>query len=486
MPTRADILAASKNKRVSRGELRGVLAMVIPMVITLCSRLVMDIADFKMIGYLGDQASAAQGAILPAQVTLWTFIVLGFGTVLIVSTFVSQSLGRKRLRETSAYAWQGFYIGLAYGLLGLALDPFLPAIFAWMGHDAEIQRLEVIYASVSLLTIAPTIASEALAAFFNGIHRPKVSMWSAVESNLINIGASAVLIFGLWGAPKLGLAGAAWGTLIGTVYRLARLLITFTSQATHAEFCSRSTYGFDWPKMRAILRVGLPSGSQAFSDVFVWTLFTGKLIGGRFPAEALVASNVAFQYMRISFMPAFGLGSALSALVGKAVGQQDTALAMRYARICVAVLLSYLAPLSVVYFVFRSELIAWFNASPEVVAIGSSIMICAVIFQLFDGLLIAYHSALKGAGDTFWPAVLFAVSHWAIVIGGGTLVATLRPEWGCLGPWYAATTLLIFLGLAMWWRWRSLAWQKIDIFKHERTEEATPEMPLEKPEPVCP
>ena len=474
MPTPADRPTATPSRRVRTGELRGVLAMVIPMVITVCSRMVMDICDFKMIGYLGDQASAAQGAILPAQVTLWTFIVLGFGTVLIIGTFVSQSLGRQRLREASAYTWQGFYIAVAYGLLGLGLYPLLPMIFALMGHSQPIQHLEVVYARVAVLTIAPTIAAEAIAAFFNGIHRPKVAMWSAVESNVINIGASAILIFGLWGAPRLGIAGAAWGTLIGTVYRVVRLLAAFTSRRVDAEFGSRRTLRPDWLKLRAIARVGLPSGAQAFSDVLVWTLFTSILVGRFFGSDALVASNVAFQYMRISFMPAFGIGSALSALVGRAIGQNDNPLAMRYANICVGVLMAYLIPLSLIYLSFRSHLIAWFNTAPVIVGIGSSIMICAVVFQLFDGLLIAYHSALRGAGDTFWPAVMFAASHWLIVIGGGVLVALLRPDWGCLGPWWAATSLLIFLGLAMSWRWHGRRWQRIDIFSHERTIDPLP------------
>jgi len=450
--------------------MRGVVAMVVPVVITLCSRLMMDIADFKMIGYLPN-GTAAQAAILPAQVTLWTFIVLGFGTVLIVSTFVSQSLGRGRLRETSAYAWHGIYIGMAYGVLGLGLYPFLSTIFSWMKHGPEVHALEMAYATVSLLSIGVTIAAESLASFFNGIHRPKVSMWSAVESNLINIAASAILVFGLLGAPQLGIAGAAWGTLIGTIYRMARLLISFTSATMDMEFGSRSSYRWDWSKARSIVRVGLPSGMQAFSDVFVWTLFTSILIGRFFGPDALVASNVAFQYMRISFMPAFGIGAALSALVGKAIGQQDTALALRYARICVLSLLGYLAPLSVAYYVFRAELIGWFNDAPVIVSIGSSIMICAVMFQLFDGLMIAYHGALKGAGDTFWTSVVIAISHWSIVVGGGTLVAVLKPEWGCVGPWWAATALLIFLGGAMWWRWKSLAWMSIDIFSHERVVE---------------
>ena len=102
-------------------------------------------------------------------------------------------------------------------------------------------------------------------------------------------------------------------------------------------------------------------------------------------------------------------------------------------------------------------------------------MICAAIFQVFDGLGIAYNSALRGAGDTLWPAMFSSISHWSIVVGGGYVVAVLKPEWGSLGPWTAGTVLLILLSLALWWRWHSRAWQKIDIFKHEAPRDPDPQ-----------
>ena len=441
------------------------ISMSVPIVITTCSRMVMDVADFKMISYLGDHA---QGAMMPAQITMWAFIVLGFGTICMVGTFVSQSLGRERYSDTSAYTWQGIYMAFFYGGFALFLFPVLPVVFSWIGHSPEIQALELCYARVGLLTIGLTIASEALASFFYGVHRPKVTMWSAIEANVINVAASLCLIFGLLGLPAFGIAGAAWGTLVGVTYRFVRLLAVFLSPAYAEQYRTRQTWRLDAGKIRAIIRVGLPQGLQWTSDVLVWMLFVNILVGRLFGDVHLIASNVAWQYLRISFMPAIGVGIALSALVGKAVGQGDQDLAIRVTRICVSILVVYMALLSLVYLVFRGSLIGWFNQTPEVVRIASAVMICAVIFQVFDGLSIAYNSALRGAGDTFWPAALFVVSHWLIVVGGGWLVATLRPQWGSIGPWAAATFLIVFLGFALWWRWHSRAWRRIDIFKHEK------------------
>lgn len=454
-------------------EFRGVVRMCVPIVITICSRMVMDLADFKMVSYLGQ---AAQGAILPAQVVVWTFIVLGFSTVSVVNTFVAQCLGRGRPGDTGAYAWQGIYLGFVFALGGLILRPFLPALFALLGHAPDVQALELAYAEVTILSVGPTIGAEALASFFNGIHRPKVPMWTALSSNVINIVASLPLIFGWWFFPKLGIAGAAWGTLIAVTYRFSRMLWIFLSPAYDAEFRTREGWRPDLSRFGAILRVGMPQGLQSFSDVFVWGVFITILVGRKFGGADLVATNIAWQFMRIAFMPGFGMGIALASLVGKAIGQQDNERALRETRLTAGIMLAYMTGLALVYLFFRQSLIGWWMSEPddEVVRIGSAIMVCAVIFQVFDGLGIIYQFALRGAGDTFWPALVSCAAHWTFVVGGGFLATTLRPQWRSLGPWCAATALLVFLGMFLWWRWRSRAWEKIDIFRHERGRAGAP------------
>ena len=451
-----------------RDELGKVIRMAVPMVITTCSRMVMDIADFKMVGLMGESANAAQGAILPAQVTLWSFIIFGFGTIVVINTFVSQSFGRDRLHDTSAYTWQAVYLGLLYGVIGFAFYPYIDEVFAFIGHGPAIRTLEIEYTRAALFTVAPTIVGEAFASFFNGVHRPKVTMWSAVESNAINIFCSAALIFGWFGLPAMGIVGAAWGTVIGVTYRVIRLALVFLSKRYDAEYGTRRTYGLDLGKMRSIIRVGAPQGLQFLGDVTVWAVFINFLIGRRYSNVDLIASNTAWQFMRISFMPAIGIGIALSALVGKAIGQRDNELANRLTYVTFVMMIAYMAVMSTIYLLWRHDLISYFNQTPAVIRVGGAIMICAVIFQVFDGIGIIFNSALRGAGDTFWPAMLYVCSHWLICIGGGWLLGTLRPDWGVLAPWTAATILLIFVGLALWWRWHSRAWQKIDIFRHER------------------
>lgn len=443
------------------------------MVVATCCRMMMDVTDFWMISRTGDEDALA--AILPAQMVIWSYVVIGMGTVSIVNTLASQALGRGRLRDCSGYAWQVLYISGAFWVLGVLLWPALRTLFALAGHSPEIQALEWQYAQVTVWTVGTTIAAAGLGQYFAGIHHPRITMWCAVEGIAINAVVSYVLIFGEFGFAPMGIVGAAWGTVAGTGYRAVRLTLTLWAPSIHQRFGSRQTWRFDWRKTVNIFRFGGPTGMQWCSDVTVWAIFTAVLVGRYFGPVHQIATNSAWQYLRISFMPCIGLGMALSAMVGRSIGEGDPQRAVRLTRISALLMLGYMSMMSLLYLIGRRELIAFFNDRPEVVEIGAMVMICAAVFQIFDALGITYYSALRGAGDTFVPAVMFVVTHWVIVIGGGFLVASAFPQLGSVGPWMAASVLIIFTGLYLWWRWRRRGWLKIDVFKHDQTTTEVPE-----------
>ena len=116
-----------QQRRQRRAELRNVIAMAVPVVITTSSRAMMDVADYIMITQL--HSDEAQAAILPAQLVMWVYIILGMGIVSLVNTFASQSLGRKQYHDCSAYAWQVIYIA-ALVILTEKIDHLRPLFVA--------------------------------------------------------------------------------------------------------------------------------------------------------------------------------------------------------------------------------------------------------------------------------------------------------------------------------------------------------------------
>jgi len=446
----------------TKGEISAVIAMAIPGVLMHSSRALMDVADYVLVKWLN--SPDAQAAILPAQMMLWCYMVLPMGVVSMVNTFAAQSLGRKEYRECSAYAWQTILPAVLFGLLAVGIAPALPWLIGRVGHAPAVRAMELAYARIAVLTVFPTIASTGLAAFFTGIHKPWVATWSVVEANILNVLISMVLMFGYFGVEPMGIAGAAWGTFIALCYRTLRLVAALLTHSIDEQFDSRRTWRPSWSRLKGLVRVGTPYGLLWLCDCVVWTIFVTVLIGRMFGTADLIATNTAWQYMRLSFLPTIGFGQALTALVGKSIGAGYPQRAIRETRLTIVLTLCYMGLLSFVYGLAGGWLVSFFSSDPIVLKIGADIMICVAAFQLFDALGITYMAALRGAGDTAIPAAVLFVGNWTIIIGGGWLAAIWFPELGSLGPWIAASGLIAIAGGFLWWRWNSRTWMRINIF----------------------
>ncbi len=443
----------------SRSGVREILHLAVPIIASMASATVMGFVDTWMVAMVG---TAEVAAAMPAGVIAYTLTALPLGITQCVNTFAAQALGRGSPGEGAAFTWQGIYLSLVVGIACFALWPVAPWFFSLFGHDPDIVVLEVIYFQIRLWGIGLSVAIGALSGFFYGIHRPKVPLVAMVVANIANVILNYILIFGRFGAPALGLAGAALATVLGFALQTALLFGEFLSQPCHREFVTRTVWQPAWLRMRQLLRIGGPAGLHAAIDVLSWGVLIILLVG-RFGTEQLAASNIAIQYMTISFMPAFGLAQALTALVGRYIGEGRSDLAVR--RVYEALFLStcYMVLMSVLYAVFRGPLIAFFNTDPHVIQVGSAILLCAAAFEIFDGMGIVFAGALRGAGDTHWVAgitITLSLCVFAPLSLGSVAFTNLES----LGPWLAGTVNVILLGLALWWRFAQGKWRDIDIF----------------------
>jgi MATE family multidrug resistance protein len=152
--------------------------------------------------------------------------------------------------------------------------------------------------------------------------------------------------------------------------------------------------------------------------------------------------------------------------VGKSIGEGRKDVAIKQTGVCLRVALIYMGLVGFCFFIFRSNLMAfWAPDDKEVVRIGTNIFIFAAIFQIFDAILITYYDALCGAGDTLWLAIVEACGA-AIIMGlGGLCMLKFFPELGAVGPWMAVTFKIMVVAAANRWRFKSNKWMQIDLFK---------------------
>ena len=438
------------------------LKLSTPVILSTVSFTIMQFVDRFMVSRLGTDALAA---VLPAIFVGMLPSGFALGAMTSLNTFVSQSFGRGERAACSSYFWQMVYMGLLYCLVTAAiLWPAAPLIFRIMGQPAGVAEMEVIYFRIMLYAHIAAVVNWASNQFFMGIHRPVVTMLSALCGQAVNITANYVLIFGGFGLPAMGIAGAGWGTLVGISVSSLINLAVFLSRPMNRAFGSRETLSPDLTKMRELLAVGLPAGVGLVVNVALWGIMLSALVG-RFGKEALAATNAVLSYTSLSAMPIVGIAAALTAAVGKAIGAGRKDLAIRQTRLCLKIGLAYMGFVGVCFFFLRDLLMAFWSQDPDVIATGSQILILAALYQVFHAARIIYIGALRGAGDTMWPAAVAGIGLIAIVGFGGVLIARLVPSLGAMGPWMAATISIIAVGLATGWRFTHGRWMTIDLFK---------------------
>ncbi len=438
------------------------LKLSTPMIIATISFTIMQFVDRFMVSCLGTVALAA---ILPAGFV--SFVPGGFaiGAITSLNTFVSQSLGRGDKRGCSNYFWQSVYMGLVYFLLVvLTMWPTAPWIFKTMGHPPAVVEMEVIYLRIMLYAHIMAVINWSSGQFFMGIHRPVITMCTSLCGQVVNVAANYVLIFGKFGFPKMGIAGAGWGTFIGIGTAAVINMAVYLGGNINANFKSRSTLHIDFGKMYDLLKVGLPAGWGLMINVAFWGVILFGLVG-KFGTEALAATGAVLSYTSLSIMPVVGMSTALTAAVGKTIGQGQKKTAIKQTRVCLKVALIYMAVVGTCFFVFRYSLMAFLSSDEKVVEVGVKILVLAAFYQAFHATRSIYSGSLRGAGDTVWLAGVSTVGAILILGLGGWLIARFFPSLGALGPWSAATLSIITVGLANRWRFKSKRWMDIDLFK---------------------
>jgi len=438
------------------------LSIAAPTVAQMASYTVLQFTDTYMLARVGPVQATAAGN---SGMFSFAFIGFGVGLLTLVNTLVSQSYGRRDFQQCGRYLWQGIWFSFLLAVAVLATIPFARLPFLWSGHEPELVRLEAIFFSIAVLGTFMKLAAHTMGQFLLATDRPGLVLVAAIIGVGTNVFTAWVLIFGEFGIPAMGVAGAAWGTNIAlTVEMLILAAFTFGPKL------ARTYNAFDWRlrmrEMATLLRIGFPSGAQFVADILAWTLFMMTVMGA-FGTAAMAANTFAFRFWVVSFMPAFGIATAVTALVGRYIGMGKPDVAERRAHLGFVISSIYMLSCGVFFFVARHSLMRLFTDDPEIIRIGATVLIFAAIYQFFDAMYIVYNGALRGAGDTLVPAIAVFVLCWGITVVCGYYVAHTWPQYGPKGPWMCATIYGILMGIFMFTRFKRGRWRKIRLESHD-------------------
>ncbi len=312
-----------------------------------------------------------------------------------------------------------------------------------------------------------------LNSFFNGIGQPRYTLWIMILVALCNALLNQLFIF-QWG---FGMAGAAIASSLALLLGALVGLGVFLGRRFQAGFNTRHTWRPDRTGIRQVFALGIPTGLFPAMDVIGLALF--QMMQVKLSAIDGAATQIVMMLTSVSYMPAIGIALAGTTLVGQSIGAGDKAWAMRCARVIITLAVLYMSVVGIGLALAGPWLIPHFVTprdpqSQAVIDLGRDLLWIAAGYQIFDALNLSSAFCLRGAGDVRVPTVLLLLLSWLVFLplchaltfapGAGWVQGLPQWGWGARGGWLAALVYTTALGCALWWRWHSRAWQKIDLF----------------------
>jgi MATE family multidrug resistance protein len=441
--------------------LRRLAAIAFPMIVSQGSETIMLFFNRYFVSFLGADHIPAS---MSGGLTQFVFTSFFAGIVGYVNAMAAQYHGAGRPERCVQSVTQGLWLSLAFAPLLLALVPLVHRGFAWAGHSPRQVELEFAYFRVLMAGSVLFLVQAALTGYFVGIGRTRVVMVASVLGIFVNVPLNWALVLGRLGLPALGIEGAALGTLAGT---LAIVTILFAAYLRSPEWHAHGGARAWLPRRDLVLRLlryGTPAGAESLVNVFAFNVFV-QLMHGYGPAVAS-AVTITFNYDLVAFIPMLGIGAAVTALTGQAIGAGDAAGARRTAFLGLRVAWTYAGVMMVVFVVGAPALVRVFSrgfgaGDAAILPLAETLLRLAAVYTLADATQIVFAGALRGAGDTTWVMIISGILHWLMAVTAFVLirVVALPP----VAVWLVFIGFVVSMGVAMWLRHRFGGWERIRL-----------------------
>jgi multidrug resistance protein, MATE family len=431
-----------------RTELKPMLRLAVPVVLAELGWMGMGIVDTIMVSPIGPAAIGAAGIGTSLHMA---FAVFGMGLLLGLDTFVSQAYGAREVDDCHRWLVQGVWLAAIITVpLMLVCAAVLFAIPS-LGFHPEVMPPLQGYFAIVLWSTFPLLLYAAFRRYLQGMHIVTPVMFALISANVVNAVSNWLFIYGNWGAPAMGVPGAAWATFVSRVYML---IVLFVAIVVYDRWRKSGLPAVSWrldtARLSRLVRLGFPAASQVTLEVGVFAAATA--LAGQLDPVSSASHQIALNIAAFAFMVPLGVASAGAVRVGNRIGARDPQGARRAGWTAIGLGVSFMAGAGVLFLVAPRFLIGLFSREPSVLALGASLLFVAAVFQLFDGLQAVATGALRGLGDTRTPMVTNLAGHWLLGLPMGyTLCFPLGL--GVIGLWWGLSAGLIVCGVVLLGVW---------------------------------
>ena len=443
------------------------IKLAYPVMIGMLGHTFVQFVDNIMVGQLG---TAELAAISLGNSFVFIGMSIGIGFSQAITPLIAEADGAKKDKDISGIFEHSFLICIILGLVLFLLVFLNRNLLYSMNQPIEVVELAspyLFWVSFSLISI---VTFQSFRQFADGLSFTRAAMYSTLVGNVINVILNFVLIFGFWIFPKLGVEGAAIGTLISRLCMLTFIIFYLKLHKKLSKYIIRFfPTKVEIERVKKILYLGLPSALHSFFEVafFISAVWMSGFIG----KNSQAANQIALNLSSMTYMVALGVGVAAMIRVGNQRGMMNFK-KLREVAISTLLLIIIIDIFFCLVFLIFNDLLPLLYLDPsdqsnlndvnEVISIASKLLIVAGVFQLFDGIQAVVLGALRGMQDVNKPAIIIFFSYGILGFPISYFLG-FHTSLAMVGIWIGLLSGLFFSSLFLFLRFNYLSKKIISI-----------------------
>ena len=447
--------AMPSHQNLWRVEARALLALAMPLILGNLAQSMIYATDLVLLGRLGPDALAA-GSL--AVNIYGPFMMLGTGLLSALAPMIATERGRMRhsVRDVRRSVRQGLWVAAVLTVPSWLLLWHGEAMLRALGQDPALSKQGGLFLQIVMWSLPAYFVHLALRFYISAMERAFAVFAVLFATVVVNAVASWALIWGHFGLPAMGFAGAPLGSVISTYFLCFGLIaVVLTSRHFRRYRLFGRWWRADWQRFATIWKLGLPIAVMILLEIGVFN--AAVFVMGLIDRTSLAAHAIAIQIAAFAFMVPMGVAQAATVRVGLGLGAGDKGLITRAGWLAFAIGVGFMCTTALALLVFPRQLVGIFldlgdPANATIITLAVSFLSVAALFQIVDGAQVVGAGVLRGLHDTRWPMIYAVIGYWVIGVGIGVTLAFPIGQRG-LGIWLGLASGLAVVAVLVLWRW---------------------------------
>ena len=404
-----------------------IIKMSLPSMFSMLISALYNIVDSIFVSKIGETALSAVSLIYPLQMLN---VAVAVGTGVGLASLISRRLGAGRRDEAQTAATNGLFLAAVSWLLFLFIGTVIIKPFVGIFTDnPALYEASVTYGRITMTMsffILVAISGERIMQACGNMVAP---MLCSLAGCIVNIILDPILIFGLLGMPKLGVAGAAYATIIGQAVSMVVTIICINKEHLPVKVDFR---GFrpDLPSIKGIYAVGFPA--MVMQAITSLTIFILNSILITFSETAVAVLGVYFKLQSFVFMPVFGLNQGNMPIMGYNYGARNKERLLKAFRYGMIIAVSIMCLGTLIFQIFPDQLMGLFNAEGDMITIGRAALRTISLSFPFAAFGIICGSLFQSTGHGFYSLIVSVMRQLVLIV---PLAFIFSRFWGAEGVW---------------------------------------------------